>query len=220
MDADSVGAAVYLVTRDRVGRRLAAQPRLAALRRPYPGEPLGTFVPLELRLWPRLPALLAADDPTLLPDGETWPSVLAATLGDAVTLLRDDFGDDVDGWRWGTLHRCRPAHPLTLAEPGWAERLNPPAVELGGEWDTVWSAAHPAGYGFGVTTASVARYVFDLADWDDSVLVVPLGASGEAASPHFSDQQAAWAAGEYLPMRYGRAGIEAHAESRTTLHPA
>jgi len=91
---------------------------------------------------------------------------------------------------------------------------------MGGEWDTVWAAAHPAGYGFGVTTASVARYVFDLGDWDRSAWVVPLGASGDATSPHFADQQAAWAAGELVPMRYGRDGIEAHAESTTTLRPA
>ncbi|HEV2993420.1 MAG TPA: penicillin acylase family protein [Acidimicrobiia bacterium] len=220
MDAGSVGATIYLVTRDRVGRRLAREPRLAPLRTPYPGEPLGTFVPLELRLWPRLPALLVADDRTLLPEGSTWPEVLAAALTDAVTLLRDELGDEIDTWRWGALHVCRPAHPLAIAEPAWAAQLNPPAVEMGGEWDTVWAAAHPAGYGFGVTTASVARYVFDLDDWDRSAWIVPLGAAGDAASPHFADQQPLWAAGTLVPMRYGWDGITEHAESTTTLRPA
>lgn len=220
MDAGSVGATIYLVTRDRVGRRLAREPRLATLRQPFPGEPLGTFVPLELRLWPRLPALLVAEDRTLLPPGSTWSEVLAAALTDAVTLLRDELGERVESWRWGTLHQCRPAHPLAIAEPAWGEQLNPPPVEMGGEWDTVWSAAHPAGYGFGVTTASVARYVFDLDDWDRSAWIVPLGASGDAASPHFADQQRQWAAGALVPMRYGWEGITEHAESTATLHPA
>ncbi|HEY6319840.1 MAG TPA: penicillin acylase family protein, partial [Acidimicrobiia bacterium] len=220
MDAGSVGAAVYLVTRDRVGRRVARTARLAPLRMPYPGEPLGTFVPLELRLWPRLPALLTADDRTLLPADTTWADLLRAALTDAVTLLRDELGEDVDAWRWGALHECRPSHPLAIAQPGWAGQLNPPTVEMGGEWDTVWSAAHPAGYGFNVTTASVARYVFDLDDWDRSRWVVPLGASGDASSPHFADQQTPWAAGTLLPMRYGWDGIARHAESTTTLHPA
>ncbi len=220
MDAESVGATVYLVSRDRVGRRIAREPRVEPLRMPFPGEPLGTFVPLELRLWPRLPGLLAADDRTLLPAGSTWSDVLAAALTDAVTLLRDELGADVDTWRWGALHQCRPAHPLAMAEPAWAEQLNPPTVEMGGEWDTVWAAAHPAGYGFGVTTASVARYVFDLDDWDRSAWIVPLGASGDAASLHFADQQHRWAAGGLVPMRYGWDGIADHAESTTTLHPA
>jgi penicillin amidase len=187
---------------------------------PYPGVPLGTFVPLELRLWPRLPALLTADDRTLLPADTTWADLLRAALTDAVTLLRDELGEDVDAWRWGALHECRPSHPLAIAQPGWAGQLNPPTVEMGGEWDTVWSAAHPAGYGFNVTTASVARYVFDLDDWDRSRWVVPLGASGDASSPHFADQQTPWAAGTLLPMRYGWDGIARHAESTTTLHPA
>jgi penicillin amidase len=220
MDADSVGAAVYLVTRDRVGKALAHHPTLAPLRRPFPGEPRGTFVPLELRLWTLLPALLAADDRTLLADDAAWPDVLANALTDAVALLRGELGDDVSAWRWGALHRVAPAHPLSGAHPEWAPRLNPSGVEIGGEWDTVWSAAHPAGFGFGVTTSSVARYVFDLADWDRSGWVVPLGASGESSSPHFADQQAPWARGELIPMPYSWTAVRAAAESIVTLQPA
>jgi penicillin amidase len=70
---------------------------------------------------------------------------------------------------------------------------------MSGDSDTVFNAAHAAGYGFGVTGASVARYVFDLADRRQSRWVVPLGSSGDVTSPHFADQQAAWAAGDLLP---------------------
>jgi penicillin amidase len=219
MDADSVAAAVYVVTRDRVGVAVARQPRLASLRRPFVGEPVGTFQPLELRLWTVLPGLVAADDTTLLPAGATWDTVLADALTDAVSLLRTRLGDDVDTWRWGRLHQCAPTHPLAGVNPAWAARLNPPPVEVGGEWDTVWSTAHPAGYGFGVTTASVARYVFDLADWDRCAWIVPLGSSGEPTSPHFSDQQRSWAAGELVAMRYRWDVIADTAESTTHLRP-
>jgi penicillin amidase len=220
MDADSTAAAIYVVTRDHVGRALARQPRLAPLRRPVAGEPVGTFQPLELRLWTLLPGLLAADDTTLLAPGATWDTLLADALSAAVAELRTRLGDDVDTWRWGTLHRCAPNHPLVGDDPARAARLNPPPVEVGGEWDTVFAAAHPAGYGFGVTTASVARYVFDLADWDESRWIVPLGASGEPTNPHFADQQEAWAAGELVPMRYRWESIADTAESTTTLRPS
>jgi penicillin G amidase len=220
LDADSAAAAIYVVTRDEVGRALARQPRLAPLRRPVAGEPVGTFQPLELRLWVLLPGLLTADDTTLLPADATWDTVLADALTAAVAQLRDRLGDDVDRWRWGALHQCAPSHPVAGDDADRAARLNPSPVELGGEWDTVFAASHPAGYGFGVTTASVARYVFDLADWDQSRWIVPLGASGECTSPHFADQQTAWAAGELLPMRYDWAGIATSVESTTTLRPA
>ena len=62
--------------------------------------------------------------------------------------------------------------------------------------------------------------MFDLGDWDRSAWIVPLGASGDAKSPHFADQQRRWAAGSLVPMRYGWRGIADHAESTTTLHPA
>jgi penicillin amidase len=199
MDGDSVAAAVYLVTRDAAGRIIAHDPRLSALRRPLTSEPTATFQPLELRLWPMLTALLAADDRTLLRDGQTWGDLLDAALADAIGVLRGLLGDDVSAWRWGTVHTCAPSHPLSASRPDVATGLDPPPVEMSGDSDTVFNAAHAAGSGFGVTGASVARYVFDLADRRQTRWVVPLGASGDATNPHFADQQAAWAVGSLLP---------------------
>jgi len=219
MQADSAAAAVVMVVRDAVCRRLAHVPGLAALRTPYPGEPPGAFVPPTLRLWPALSPLLALDDTRFLPAGESWSDVLAAALGDGVALLRTRFGDDPSAWRWGALHVSAPTHPLSGVHPEWEGRLDAPPVEMAGEWDTVFASSHAAGIGFGVTGASVARYVFDLADWDASSWIVPLGAHGDSASPHFADQRAQWAAGELVPMRYSWDAIDAHASARTELRP-
>ena len=220
MDADSAAAAVYVVVRDAAGKVVAHQPDLAPLRTPFPDEPPGTYQPVELRLWVALPGLLEADDPQLLPPGRTWRDVLADALAQGVAILRSALGDDPTTWRWGALHRSAPTHPLSGVHPEWGGRLDPPPVEMGGEWDTVFSAAHPAGFGFGVTSASVARYVFDLSDWDASRWIVPSGASGDPGSPHFADQRRRWAAGELVPMRYSRAAVDAGAESTTRLSPA
>lgn len=201
MDADSVAATVYVVTRDAVGKWVTHQASLAPLRAPLVDEPSGTFQPLELRVWAMLTALLAADDRTLLPGGSTWSDALAAGLTDAVALLRTSLGDDADAWHWGSLHVSAPTHPLSASHPEWGGELDPPAVPVGGEWDTVFSTAHPAGFGFWVTSASVARYVFDLADRSNDRWIVPLGASGDATSEHFADQQVRWAAGELVAIR-------------------
>jgi penicillin amidase len=200
VDAGSVAASIYVVVRDAVGKLVAHHPELAALRTPFADEPASTFQPMELRLWVRLTGLLLRDDATLLRPGETWVSVLAAGLADGVAVLRSTFGDDVASWEWGRLHESAPRHPLSPTHPEWAEELDPPPVPMGGEWDTVFSAAHPAGFGFGVTSASVARYAFDLADRRNDGWVVPLGSSGEATSPHFADQRAPWAAATLLPI--------------------
>jgi penicillin amidase len=220
MDPDSVAAAVYVVTRDAACRLLAHHPALAPARVPFADEPRGTFQPLELRLWALSTGLLAADDTTLVPDPGGWTPTLADALSDAVGVLRTTIGDDVSAWEWGTLHRAAPRHPLAPLHPEWDGQLDPPTVAMGGEWDTVMCAAHPAGFGFGVTSTSVARYVFDLADWDSSGWIVPLGASGDPRDPHFADQQGAWSVGEVVPMRYSWSGIEAAATDTIVLRRA
>jgi len=220
MAADSAAAAVVMVVRDAVGRILAHVPGLADLRTPFAGEPPGAFVPVTLRLWVVASALLADDDRTFLPAGADWNSVLADALADGVGVLRTRLGDDPAAWRWGDLHVSAPHHPLAATDPAWAERLDPPPVAMGGEWDTVFATSHAAGISFAVTGASVARYVFDCADWDAGAWIVPCGASGDPDSPHFADQRAPWAAGELVPMRYDWERIAASASARTTLTPA
>jgi penicillin amidase len=220
MRADSAAAAVSMAVRDAVCRNLVHGPGLDRLRAPVRDEPPGAFVPATLRLWPAVSALLAAEDPTFLRPGDTWDDVLADGMADGVAMLRTRFGDDPSEWRWGALHQSAPKHPLSALHPEWEGRLDPAPVEMAGEWDTVFASSHAAGLGFGVTGASVARYVFDLADWDAGGWIVPLGASGDCTSAHFDDQRAQWAAGELVPMRYAWEAIEAAASARTDLTPA
>jgi penicillin amidase len=118
------------------------------------------------------------------------------------------------------VHITRPEHPLSAAFPAAAARLNPPAVAMGGDGDTVQAASFIASAGYGLTSTSVARYVFDLGDWEQSAWIVPLGASGHPGSPHYADQARDWASCRLLPMRYDWAGIARDAESRQTLEPA
>ena len=85
----------------------------------------------------------------------------------------------------------------------------------------MFCAAHPAGSGFGVTSSSVARYVFDLADWDAQPLdraARRVRRPGERRTSPTSRR--AWAAGELVPMWFTVAAVDAHAESTTRLTPA
>ena len=72
--------------------------------------------------------------------------------------------------------------------PELAEWLNPPVVSTGGDGDTVQAASISTATGYTVGSTSVARFVFDLSDWQRSAWVVPLGASGHPGSPHYADQ--------------------------------
>jgi penicillin G amidase len=66
-------------------------------------------------------------------------------------------------------------------------------------------------------TSPVARYVFDLADWDRSGWIVPHGVHGNPTDPHHGDQLDRWAGLALAPMRYSRAAVDAATESITDL---
>ena len=167
-------------------------------------SPLNRLLPgvvPESQLWRVVEQHLAVDDTSLL-GGWSWDEAIAVARLRAEDLWR--------GESWGALHRTNQRHVLGGLDP----TLHPAArVELSGDLDTVFAATYTPTSGFDVKAGSVARYAFDLADWDRSGWVVPLGAAGAPPSPHAGDQQEAWAAGRLFPAPYTRAAVEASAAS-------
>jgi len=219
MDAGSVAPTIYAAFRERLVRDVM-RPMLGPLAARAFGPQRGGPDTHMMRLKTRLPEMIHADDRSLLPKDTNWRAVMTAALAGAVADLASALGDDVGAWRWGRVHVTRPEHPLSAAFPDRAATLNPPAVSVGGDGDTVQASGFVSGAGFHVALTSVARYVFDLGDWEASGWAVPHGASGHPGHPHWADQRTAWAECRLLPMRYGWPRIRSGAESVVTLVPA
>jgi penicillin amidase len=136
-----------------------------------------------------------------VPPGTASPAasrerVLAAVpgaLGAAWAAAVKAAGPDPGLWRWGDVHRAQRVHPLAGTLAGAA---------MGGDADTIQAAAYAwrQGSPFTVTTLSVYRQVVDLADPASGSYVIPGGASGDPASPHFSDQFPLWASHQRIAM--------------------
>ena len=219
MAPDSVAASIYAVCRERLMRGVM-EPILGRLAQEALGGGLyGTLMPLG-QLRDQLLTMMQTDDRWLLPAGEDWPSLIAEALAQAVAWLQQELGEDVETWQWGRLHHTTPRHPLSTMFPELTGLLNPPPVSVGGDGDTVQAATLSTGTAYGVGGTSVARFVFDLSDWQRSTWVVPLGASGHPGSPHYADQAAAWGAVQLYPMLYDWAKICAEAETQQKLEPA
>ncbi len=123
------------------------------------------------------------------------PGALSAAWAAAVRLAGPDPGQ----WRWGDAHEAVLVHPLD--EAGAA--VGPlPRVPMGGDADTIQAAGYTwrAGGAFPVATLSVYRQVVDMASPESGSYVIPGGASGDPASPHFADQLARWAEHRRIPM--------------------
>ncbi len=219
MEADAVAPTIYAVFRERLMRDLLI-PILGPLAaEAFAGAPRGAVAHLT-RLRARLTEWIRRDDRRLLPPGGDWPTALTRALAGAVGELRERLGPDPAAWPWGRIHVTQPQHPLSILRPELARWLDPPSVSMGGDGETVQNSSFIAGAGYGITATSVARYAFDLADWERSGWVIPLGVSGHPGSPHYADEFPAWREGRLLPMRYGWARIRREAETHQVLDPA
>ena len=212
MDPDSAGATVYAVLREKVAEILCERdPVRDVAANHFSEEPLP--VPTQSRIRAALPRLIEREDGTIL-NGAGWSDLLAEASERAVAWLEDTLGNDRSKWQWSRLHTTGAAHPLSTAYP----ELNPVRVATGGDGETVQATGWQVP--FGVQHTSVARYVFDLGDWDRSGWVVPLGSSGHPASPHYDDQAQTWADVGLYPMTYSWPAVQAQAETRQTLEPS
>ena len=215
---DSVEPTIYNAFRDRL-LRLVIEPLLGPLgQEAFDGMGRGSPVHLG-RLKSRLHGIIEEDDVSFLPEGSDWPSLMSQALSDAVIELQQRYGKDMDKWRWGQVHRTNPQHILSLLYPDLASLLNPPSFPMSGDSDTPLAASYALAQPYTVMGLSVARYVFDLSDWDKSRWVIPLGASGHPGSTHYADQAPIWADVQLVPMLYDWQRIMGNAESRQQLSP-
>lgn len=145
--------------------------------------------------------------------------MLSDALAQGVASLQQRLGDDLEDWRWEREHQARPRHTLSAAFPELSGLLDPPPIPMSGDGDTPLAGAYAASEPFTVTGLSVARYVFDTADWNDSLWAVPLGSSGHPGSPHYHDQSETWRKVELIPMVYDWDRITATSETKQRLEP-
>jgi len=123
---------------------------------------------------------------------------------------------------WGEAHRVRYRHPLQsfpLVGAAWDRLWSRGPFSVGGDDSTIscapWARREP----FRVNAASAFRFVADVGDWDETVVMVPVGASGRPWSSHYSDQLQPWLEGEPHRLAFSRTAVEAGARARLQLLP-
>ncbi|QTD99509.1 penicillin acylase family protein [Streptomyces cyanogenus] len=184
MGADSTDAAAYAAVRGAVVRRLAAHPVFAPLTEPpaYP-DVLLPWLALVPRIGHALEHLLRAED------------LYGIDRAEAVRAALEETAAAPPAAPWSATHRLAPwralpTEPYTAAdEPG-----------LAGDHDCVLCTSAVPGLTDRAARGPAARYVWDLADRDNSRWVVPFGADGVPGAPHHRDQLPLWLAGELVPV--------------------
>jgi len=152
---------------------------------------------------------------------ETRDQVLVKSVKDAVGLLRQEFGREVEGWRWGGIHLLEMEHmafgqvsvlrrlfnvgPFPM--PGGRHTINNAYFALG-DRERLWTLA-----------GSSFREVHDLSRADSMLAIISLGQSGQRWSPHYRDQTEKWLKGEYLELSLDPETIRRESEGELVLTP-
>ena len=151
---------------------------------------------------------------------ETCSDLARIALDEALLELSENYGRNVESWRWGDLHQAAQDHPVLGDVTGLRYFVNIRQSTSGddhtlmrgrtkGTGDNPFLNVHGAGY----------RGVYDFADSDSSVFIVSTGQSGHPLSRHYDNLGERWRRGEYIPMTLDPQLARAAAVGITSLTP-
>jgi penicillin amidase len=127
--------------------------------------------------------------------------LVEAGLVKAIEKLTQAQGADWTKWHWGAMHTQGFDHPFV-------KEFNLPTIERSGGTGTPFAGG------------ATYREIMDTGNWDASVVTNVPGQSGQPESPFYSNLLPLWDKGEYFPMNYSRAKVDAEAAHKMMLKPA
>ncbi len=204
--ADSVETSFIEYTRHTLFRHLLA---------PYLGDEITKYELWEPQsvyndIWWRdkvfLENVLRERPAAWLPSGfASYDELLMASADEAVAALAKRTGSsDAATWTWGRLHPLDMVHPLGRSGPLHGFLSIGPYAQFG-TVDTVRA--------MGVGHGPALRFVADLSNFDQSLMEVPTGESGQYGSPYYRDEFPGWFAGRGIAAPFSDA-----AETRVRVH--
>jgi len=150
---------------------------------------------------------------TWLPSGfASYDELLTASADEAVAALAKHTGNsDEAAWTWGRLHPLNMIHPLGRSGPLHGLLSIGPYAQSG-TVDTVRA--------MGVGHGPAMRFVADLSNFDQSLMEIPTGESGQYSSVYYRDQFPEWFAGRGVVAPFSE-GAETRVRAHSlTLLPA
>ncbi len=120
---------------------------------------------------------------------EDYTFIVQKSFTDALDSMKQHYGRISPTWEWGKIHNLTLRHPLgNVKILNFAFNLNRGPYKVGGTFHTVSPYSYNFNKLFDVTAGSSHRNIYSLADWNQSVSVIPTGNSGIPASQYYCDQ--------------------------------
>jgi penicillin amidase len=208
LSRDSAAGAIY----EALQRKL--RPAVAQLLVRLPDNPaLQSRVAAQFPFTRMLDALSHPDESTFGSNPvEKRNQLIRTSLYDALVNTGVKDPAEERSWQWGQMHTITFRHSLATQLP--FANLGP--IPRPGDGTTVNATS---GTGFTQTSGASYREIFDLSNWDNSLVVNTPGQSGQPLSPHYSDLLPLWDAGQYFPLAYSREAVEKVTTDKLILQP-
>lgn len=140
---------------------------------------------------------------------ETFGDNIQTAFTLAVDTIASRYGDDPESWQWGELHKVSLIHPMggeSIVDKLFGVNRGP--FSVGGSFHTVCPYAYPLGKSFVANHGASERHIYNTANWDKSLTVIPTGTSGVPASPHYLDQTDMYVNNQYHRDHFSRTAVE------------
>ena len=138
---------------------------------------------------------------------ETGSDILAQSFREAVADLTIRLGENIRTWRWGRLHNLTFFHPIGRKIPLLQHVMNIGPFPVGGGSGSINAALYRFSDPYTVVAGASQRHIFDLANMNNSLRVIPTGVSGNFMSHHYGDQVDLWRKVAYRPFQLDRDDI-------------
>jgi len=141
----------------------------------------------------------------LPPAYKNYDELLAAVADRAVSMLVEQTKSErVNDWQWKELNSLDMLHPI--GREGFLK------------WLLSITGKPQSGTSYSVRAATKRhgpsmRFIANLANWDDSILLIPAGESGQVGSGHYTDQFSYWYEGKPIVAPFSDA-----AEAKVRKH--
>lgn len=151
---------------------------------------------------------------------ETQSQIIQKSFLEAISDLKENFGENSEAWTWDRVHTIEHEHPIGQVE-ALRSFFNVGPFPVNGTREVINNMAfgYTANGNYKVTSGPSTRRVIDFSDIENSMSILPTGQSGNPFSKHYKDQAEMFLNGEFRKMMMNKEEILKEAESSLKLVP-
>lgn len=134
-------------------------------------------------------------------DTENRDWVIRKSFIETLEFLEKEFGDNIQNWRWGNLHKVTLKH-IFSGELNIIDKLiNIGPHEIGGSGTTVFNTEYEFNNNYDAVLGPSMKFIYDFGEKNSFEFIMPAGQSGHILSSHYKDMNEKWLNGYYIKVR-------------------